>query len=191
MIERNLKSSSAHEEQWLKSYYFVRAAFSAIWVALAFSIGKQTSAGLAVLLVIYPAWDALANFVDMSRSGGAGQNRTQAINIAISAVTTVAVLMALSSGTIPVLVIFGVWAILSGLLQLATAIRRWKDLGAQWAMILSGAQSALAGAFFIIQSSGSIPPAIFKIAGYAAVGAVYFLISAMWLYVKHARRNAI
>lgn len=80
MIERNLKSSSAHEEQWLKSYYFVRAAFSAIWVALAFSIGKQASAGLAVLLVIYPAWDALANFVDMSRSGGADKNRTQAIN---------------------------------------------------------------------------------------------------------------
>lgn len=191
MIERNLKSSSAHEEQWLKSYYFVRAAFSAIWVALAFSIGQQASAGLAVLLVIYPAWDALANFVDMSRSGGADKNRTQAINIAISAVTTIAVPLALFSGTTPVLVIFGVWAILSGLLQLATAIRRWKDLGAQWAMILSGAQSALAGAFFIIQSSGSMPPAIFKIAGYAAVGAIYFLISAMWLHVKHARRNAI
>ncbi|MFM0034945.1 DUF308 domain-containing protein [Paraburkholderia strydomiana] len=191
MFERHIKSSSASEERWLKSYYSVRAAFSAIWVVLAFSIGKQATAGVAVLLVIYPAWDALANFIDMSRSGGTGKNRTQAINIAVSAVTAVAVVLELSIGAPPILVIFGVWAILSGLLQLATAVRRWKDLGAQWAMILSGAQSALAGAFFIIQSGASTPPAIFKIAGYAAVGAAYFLISAVWLHVKHARLNAI
>ncbi|MFM0727544.1 DUF308 domain-containing protein [Paraburkholderia strydomiana] len=191
MFERHIKSSSASEEAWLKSYYSVRAAFSAIWVVLAFSIGKQATAGVAVLLVIYPAWDALANFIDMSRSGGTGKNRTQAINIAVSAVTAVAVVLELSIGAPPILVIFGVWAILSGLLQLATAVRRWKDLGAQWAMILSGAQSALAGAFFIIQSGASTPPAIFRIAGYAAVGAAYFLISAVWLHVKHARLNAI
>jgi uncharacterized membrane protein HdeD (DUF308 family) len=191
MFERHIKSSSASEERWLKSYYSVRAAFSAIWVVLAFSIGKQATAGVAVLLVIYAAWDALANFIDMSRSGGTGKNRTQAINIAVSAVTAVAVVLELSIGAPPILVIFGVWAILSGLLQLATAVRRWKDLGAQWAMILSGAQSALAGAFFIIQSGASTPPAIFKIAGYAAVGAAYFLISAVWLHVKHARLNAI
>ncbi|EIF32977.1 hypothetical protein BCh11DRAFT_00732 [Burkholderia sp. Ch1-1] len=191
MATLNIESSSAREAQWLKSYYSVRAAFSAAWVVLAFLIGKHATAGVAVLLVIYPAWDALANFIDMSRSGGTGKNRTQAINIAVSAITAVAVLLALSVGAPPVLEIFGVWAILSGLLQLATAVRRWKDLGAQLAMILSGAQSALAGAFFISQSGGSMPPAIFKIAGYAAVGAAYFLISAVWLQVKHARRNAI
>jgi uncharacterized membrane protein HdeD (DUF308 family) len=160
-------------------------------VVLAFFIGTHATAGVAVLLVIYPAWDAFANFIDMSRSGGAGKNRTQAVNIAVSAVTTVAVFLAVSVGAPPALEIFGVWAILSGLLQLATAIRRWKDLGAQWAMILSGAQSALAGAFFISQTGGSMPPAILKIAGYATVGAAYFLISAVWLHVKHSRRNAI
>lgn len=191
MFERHIKSSSVREEQWLKSYYSVRAIFSVIWVALAFAIGRQATAGVGALLVIYPAWDALANFIDMSRSGGTGKNRTQAFNIVVSAVTTVAVLLELSIGTLPILVIFGVWAIVSGLLQLATAVRRWKDLGAQWAMILSGAQSALAGIFFILQSGASMPPAIFRIAGYAAVGAVYFLISAVWLHVKHARLNAI
>ncbi|MFL9934168.1 DUF308 domain-containing protein [Paraburkholderia sp. RL18-103-BIB-C] len=191
MFERHIKSSRAREERWLKSYYFVRTIFSAIWVALAFAIGKQAAAGVAALLVIYPAWDALANFIDMSRSGRTGKNRTQAINIVVSAATTVAVLLELSIGAPPILVIFGVWAIVSGLLQLATAVRRWSDLGAQWAMILSGAQSALAGIFFILQSGASMPPAIFKIAGYAAVGAVYFLISAVWLHVKHARLNAI
>ena len=134
------------------------------WVALAFAVGRQSAAGAAVLLVVYPAWDALANFVDLSRSGGMAANRTQAVNVAISAVTTLAVFPALNAGLPSVLTVFGVWAILSGALQLGTAVRRWKLAGAQWVMILSGAQSALAGLFFIVQSHAPMPPAIVKIA---------------------------
>ncbi|NIF72833.1 DUF308 domain-containing protein [Burkholderia sp. Ap-962] len=191
MSQPRLDASSAQQEHWLKRYYFSRALFSVIWVALAFAVGRQSPAAAAVLLVIYPAWDALANFVDLSRSGGGmSGNPTQASNVAISALTTVAVLLALGSGLSAVLTVFGVWAILSGLLQLGTAIRRWRRFGAQWAMVLSGAQSALAGTFFIVQSEITVPPPIVKIAGYAAVGAVYFLISAVWLQVKQARRGA-
>jgi len=109
MATLNIESSSAREAQWLRSYYFVRAAFSAVWVVLAFFIGTHATAGVAVLLVIYPAWDAFANFIDMSRSGGAGKNRTQAVNIAVSAVTTVAVFLAVSVGAPPALeiLVFG------------------------------------------------------------------------------------
>jgi uncharacterized membrane protein HdeD (DUF308 family) len=88
-----------------------------------------------------------------------------------------------------VLDVFGAWAILSGLLQLGTAVRRWKQFGAQWAMVLSGAQSALAGAFFIVQASAPMPPAVVKVAGYAAVGAFYFLVSAVWLSIAQMRRK--
>ncbi|NIF89116.1 MULTISPECIES: DUF308 domain-containing protein [unclassified Burkholderia] len=191
MSQPRLDASSTQQEHWLKRYYFSRALFSVIWVALAFAVGRQSPAAAAVLLVIYPAWDALANFVDLSRSGGGmSGNPTQASNVAISALTTLAVLLALGSGLSAVLTVFGVWAILSGLLQLGTAIRRWRRFGAQWAMVLSGAQSALAGTFFIVQSEITVPPPIVKIAGYAAVGAVYFLISAVWLQVKQARRGA-
>jgi len=55
-------------------------------------------------------------------------------------------------------------------------------------MVLSGAQSALAGGLFIAQSRGATPPSIANIAGYAGVGALYFLISGIWLVVAHARR---
>ena len=151
---------------------------------------KNLAAGAAILLIVYPAWDALANFVDLARSGGAATNRTQAVNVAISAATTLAVFAALNAGMHAVLTVFGIWAILSGLLQLGTALRRWKQVGAQWAMVLSGAQSALAGVLFIAQSHASMPPAIVKIAGYAAVGAAYFLISALWLQLRRARRSA-
>lgn len=189
MTDRYPEFHALADEHWLKRYYFSRAVFSLIWVALAFSVGRQSAAGAAVLLVVYPAWDAVANFVDLSRSGGMAANRTQAVNVAISAVTTLAVFPALNAGLPAVLAVFGVWAILSGALQLGTAVRRWKQAGAQWVMVLSGAQSALAGLFFILQSHAPMPPAIVKIAGYAGVGALYFLISAIWLQVRGMRRR--
>lgn len=188
MNDRHVDSAHARETRWLTQYYFVRTAFSAVWVALAFGIGRHSAGGAAALLVVYPAWDALANYVDMARSGGAAANRTQAINFVISVLTTLAAVVALRAGAHWVLDVFGAWAILAGLMQLGTALRRWKDFGAQWAMILSGAQSALAGTFFIVQSSAPTP-AIEKIAGYAAVGAVYFLISALWLVIGQWRRK--
>ncbi|SEB15392.1 hypothetical protein [Paraburkholderia sartisoli] len=191
MVDRHEDIARAQEERWLKHYYFVRTAFSAVWVALAFSVGQHSPASMAALLIVYPAWDALANYIDMSRSGGMAENRTQAINVLISIITTVAVIVTLRVNMNWVLGVFGVWAILSGLLQLGTAVRRWKRFGAQWAMIPSGGQSALAGAFFIVQAGASMSPAIDKVAGYAAVGAVYFLVSALWLSAGQLRRKVV
>ena len=182
-------SVQATQERWLKSYYFTRAAFSAAWVTAAFILGAQPAIS-AILLVAYPAWDAAANYADASRTGGLARNRPQAINVLVSVTTTVAVIIALQMGMSAVLGVFGVWAILSGLLQLATGIGRWKS-GAQWAMILSGAQSALAGGFFILQSTTPAVPSITTIAGYAALGALYFLISAVWLSVKTRRARSV
>ncbi|MBY4693179.1 DUF308 domain-containing protein [Burkholderia latens] len=189
MVDRYPEFSRPGEEQWLKRYYFSRAIFSAICVVLAFSVGRQSAAAAAILLVVYPAWDAVANFVDGQRSGGMASNRTQTVNVAISAITTVAVVPALNAGMGAVLAVFGAWAIVSGVLQLGTAVRRWKHFGAQWVMILSGAQSALAGLFFLAQRHAAAPQPIGRIAGYAAVGAIYFLISAIWLQVRQTRRK--
>lgn len=177
-------------EQWLKQYYFLRVAFSVAWVVAAFAIAPSSPAIAGALLVLYPAWDAAANFLDALRSGGLHQNRTQALNVLASLATTIAVIVALQTNMNRVLGIFGAWAILSGLLQLGTAIRRWKSFGAQWAMVLSGAQSALAGGFFIFQATTPAVPSIANVAGYVAVGALYFLVSALWLTVSDWRRGA-
>lgn len=177
-------------EQWLKQYYFLRAAFSVAWVVAAFAVAPPSAAIGGALLVLYPAWDAAANFVDALRSGGLTQNRTQVLNVVVSLATTIAVLLALQTSMNWVLGVFGTWAILSGLLQLGTAIRRWKSFGAQWAMVLSGGQSALAGGFFIFQASTPAVPSITNVAGYAGVGAIYFLVSAVWLTVSDWRRRA-
>jgi uncharacterized membrane protein HdeD (DUF308 family) len=168
---------------WLRTLYFTRAAFSLIWVALAFTVAKTSVPIASLLLVLYPAWDALANAADARRSGGMAANPPQVINAVVSAVTTVAMAIAVGRGMSAVFVVFGVWAVLSGLLQLGTAVRRWKRFGAQWAMGLSGTQSALAGVFFVKQASGAAPM-LQDLAGYAAVGALYFLISATVLLYR-------
>jgi uncharacterized membrane protein HdeD (DUF308 family) len=122
---------------------------------------------------------------------GLRRNRTQAFNTVVSSLTTVAVALGLAASRNAALAVFGVWAALSGLLQLATALRRWRRAGAQWLMILSGAQSAAAGAMFPRQASASELPGVTDIAPYAAFGAFYFLVSAAWLLVSAARRRRL
>lgn len=180
--------TTTNQEQWLKRYYFLRAAVSVVWLSIAFAIGTKNTGVATILLIVYPAWDALANWLDAANSGGLARNPTQKLNLIVSAITTLAVAVVAKSGIAAVIAVIGAWAIVSGLLQLSTAIRRWKTHGAQWAMVLSGAQSALAGGLFIAQSQGATPPTIANIAGYAGVGALYFLISGIWLVVSHLRR---
>ncbi len=173
--------------RWLSSYYFLRAGVSVGWVAAALTVGRAAPPAAAALLVAYPAWDAAANLIDARRSGGLAANPSQSLNAAVSGIVAVAVALALGWSLHAVLAVFGVWAILSGLLQLVTGLRRWKA-GAQWAMVLSGAQSTLAGGFFVKLAAGAASPGITDIAPYAAFGAFYFLVSAVWLRLAMMRK---
>lgn len=179
----------AANDGWLKRYYFLRAAFSITWILAVLAIAPSSAAASAVLLVAYPAWDAIANFIDSRRSGGMAVNRTQSLNVLVSIAVAVA-LAAAWPDMHGVLRVFGAWAILSGLLQLGTALRRWKNYGAQWAMALSGAQSALAGAFFIYQAQMPAVPSVASLVGYAGFGAFYFLASALSLSAIGWRRKS-
>lgn len=183
--------TSTQTDRWLRSYYLVRAVVSLLWVAAALTIAPKSALVAGALLLIYPAWDAAANAIDARQNGGLRANPTQAFNTVVSCLTTVAVAIGLAMSMNVVLGVFGVWATLSGLLQLATGVRRWKHVGAQWAMILSGAQSAVVGAMFLGEAVGSATPSAADIAPYAAFGAFYFLVSAVWLTVSTARRRGV
>ncbi|MFS8045143.1 DUF308 domain-containing protein [Rhizobium sp. BR 314] len=182
-----MSNNALSQSNWLRTYYFVRALFSITWIAAAILFRGQLGA-TAFLLVIYPAWDALANLVDARANGGLKANSSQALNVIVSTITTLAVIVAVSNSTYAVLAVFGIWAIFSGLLQLYTGVRRWRHYGAQWVMILSGAQSALAGGFMISRSLGTAAPTILDITPYVGFGAFYFLLSAIWLFVAAYRR---
>lgn len=178
----NTKQSAAT----VRTYYFLRAAVAAAWVAAAFTLGRASPLAAAALLIAYPAWDALANIIDLTRNGGAARNRPQAFNAVVSGITAITVAAVIGNMN-AVLGVFGGWAILAGLLQLLAGVQRWRAVGAQWAMVLSGAQSALAGSFFISRALGTAVPSIADIAPYAGFGAFYFAVSACWLLFRRGK----
>jgi uncharacterized membrane protein HdeD (DUF308 family) len=173
---------------WLRNYYAVRFAVAAVWVAGAFTLARGMPHLAIVMLVAYPLWDALANFIDARSNGGLMKNRTQAINVGVSTLAAIGVAAGAGQGMNAMLGVFGAWALLSGLMQLATGVRRWKRYGAQWAMILSGAQSVLAGVFMVKMATGAqVADTLIRVAPYAGFGAFYFLVSAIWLTARGAK----
>ena len=183
--------SASNADAWLKHYYFTRFVVSALWAIAALTIARNNFDLAAIMLVAYPLWDALANYLDAQRSGGLIANKSQMINFTISIITALAVTIALTQSMNNVLFVFGTWAVVAGLLQVATGVRRWKSADAQWAMILSGAQSALAGSFFIYRAGILTNIGIGDVAGYAAFGAFYFLVSVVWLVITDFRRSSV
>lgn len=180
-------SKSGAGQAWLRNYYAVRFAVAAAWVAAAFTLAKGMPHLAVAMLIAYPLWDALANLADARSNGGFAANRTQAVNVGVSTLAAVGVAAGARLGMSAMLAVFGAWALLSGLMQLATGVRRWKAYGAQWAMILSGAQSTLAGLFMVkMATGGHVIDTLTRVAPYAGFGAFYFLISAIWLTAKSA-----
>jgi uncharacterized membrane protein HdeD (DUF308 family) len=175
-------------DRWLTRYYTGRALFSVAWVALAFAVGRTASPIAVALIIAYPLWDGLANYLDAHRNGGLRANPTQLLNTVVSAAVTLAVTLAVPQGFHAVVAVIGVWATLAGLLQLATAVRRWRNADAQWPMILSGAQSGLAGVFMVKRAgNASLTLGVADVAPYAAFGALYFAIAAVVLVVRRGR----
>ncbi|GAB3793748.1 DUF308 domain-containing protein [Spirosoma humi] len=164
----------------LRKLYFTRAAFSIVWVVLVATLAKTSVTIATILFIIYPAWDALATIFDIRANPPAANKTPQYVNIAISMITTVAVIIALQRGIPEALIVFGGWALLTGLIQLILGLRRRKQLGAQWPMIISGGQSMLAGVSFVIMAHAP-NQGITTLAGYAAFGAFYFLLTAFRL----------
>lgn len=160
--------------------YFLRAAFSILWVILVSVFGKTNGPVASFLFIIYPAWDVLATWLDIKANPPYISKTPQYVNIVIGILTTIGVALALQKGTPEALIIFGVWAIITGLIQLILGLRRKKQLGGQWPMILSGGQSMLAGGAFIFMAH-SPAIGINSLAGYAAFGSFYFLIAAIRL----------
>ena len=166
----------------LRDFYFLRAGVAFTWVALVLLLSNLSAPPLVTgaLLVLYPAWDALANLLDARRSGGLRANPGQRLNAVVSIATAAVLAVALGvRGNGGGIFVFGIWALLSGAFQLFVGIRRRK-LGGQVFMMISGAQSVLAGVFMTVQALGEAPT-IAGLAPYAAFGGLYFLLSALRL----------
>jgi uncharacterized membrane protein HdeD (DUF308 family) len=163
----------------LRRLYFVRFGFALIWAVALFVTASSIGPVSATLLVIYPLFDVGAAIVDARSSRASRPALALYINIAVSVIAAVGLVFAVTSGIPAVLRVWGVWAVLAGLVQLVVALRR-RTLGGQWAMIASGTISTVAGISFFLQAA--VPHAsLSNMAGYALLGGIFFLVSALRL----------
>ncbi|MFI0900385.1 hypothetical protein [Streptomyces sp. NPDC020983] len=163
----------------LRRLYAARFVFAAAWAALLLASGSGLSAPAKVLLIVYPAFDVAAAVADARSARGTGPVKGLYANMAVSALAAAGLAIATTSGVAAVLRVWAAWAIVSGLVQLLVGVVR-RPMGGQWPMIASGGISVLAGASFLRSAAGD-DPSLTALAGYAALGGVFFLVSALRL----------
>ena len=172
-------NTAAAAGESLRRLYFVRFGFALVWAGLLFATASSLGPVSLALLVLYPLFDAVAAVLD-ARTAKAGKPIAALYaNVAISLLAAAGLAVAGASGIPAVLRVWGAWAVVAGLVQLAVAIPR-RRLGGQWPMIISGAISVLAGGSFIAGASAA-DPALTNAVGYAVPGAIFFLIAAIRL----------
>jgi uncharacterized membrane protein HdeD (DUF308 family) len=163
----------------LRTLYYARFGFAVGWAILAIALARTINPGAVVLLVIYPLFDAAAAVIDFRSSGTTRPKTPLYVNMGLSLLAAIGLAVAAASGIPSVLRVWGAWAITAGIVQLIVAILRYR-LGGQWPMILSGGISVLAGVSFIL-AAGRPDPSLTTIAGYAILGGIFFLSSALRL----------
>jgi uncharacterized membrane protein HdeD (DUF308 family) len=183
-IAANTTASSADA---LRKLYYVRFAFAAAWAGLFAVTASALTPFSVALLVLYPLFDVAAAVVDFRSSGATRPRGPLYVNMALSLLTAVALAIAVSSGIPDALRVWGAWAIAAGVVQVVVAIRRHR-LGGQRVLVLSGGISVAAGASFILMAAGS-DASLASLAGYATLGGIFFLVSAIRLHRAAATRN--
>lgn|GEM_PF-646767 len=164
----------------LRNLYFVRFGFAVVWAVLLMLTAKTINPGAVALIILYPVFDVAAAIIDYQSSGSTRPKAPLFVNMALSLLTAIGLAVAVGSGIPNVLRVWGAWAITAGLVQLIVAILR-RRLGGQVPMILSGGISVLAGIAFIVMAGGP-GAALTGVGGYAILGGVFFLISAVRLH---------
>lgn len=177
----------------LRNLYLVRTLVQLVWAAAIARTHSTRPVLAGALLVAYPLWDAACSLFDLyrSRQANVAEGRSMKIaNIGIGLCVAAGIAATVFSHAQNAVILFGVWAITAGLLQLSVGISNRKRYGGQWAMILSGAQSSLAGGAFILGGiSGKFH--VKDLGGYAVFGAIYFLLAAILLTRKLVRGSGM
>lgn len=167
----------------LRSLYFTRTAVQLVWAAAVIAVAAKNPTAGANLLILYPLWDVACTLYDLKTSTEPTSATPLYVNAVVGTLTAIGIGLTGYAHPSYAVAVFGGWALLAGLLQLAVGILRRRRIGGQWAMILSGVQSTAAGIAFALGGlSGKFQ--IKDLGGYAVFGAIYFLISGILLSRK-------
>lgn len=166
----------------LRNLYLTRTAVQLVWAVATIAIAPRNPALGAALLVLYPLWDVACTLYDLKTSRDAS-SATLYVNAAVGTLAAIGIGLTGYGHPQYAVAIFGGWALVAGLLQFAVGLFRRQRMGGQWAMILSGLQSTVAGVAFVL---GGLKDKFHPkdLGGYAIFGAVYFLIGGVLLHRK-------
>ena len=187
-----METISLDSTRSLRNLYFVRTAFQVVWAVTVITTAITQPLIAAVLFFLYPLWDVACTVYDLNTSSRSGSARTsQIINALLGVGAAIGIGLTVFRQPIYPVAVFGVWAFGAGLLQLVLGLIRRKQLGGgQWAMILSGAQSMLAGVAYFL--GGLYDKRHIKdVGGYAVFGAIYFLIGGILLTRKLSKLSMV
>jgi hypothetical protein len=183
----NTEQPQAHS---LRNLYFTRTAVQLLWAGGIIATAASDPALAAGLLILYPLWDVACTVYDLRSSIISGPPTAQYINLVLGSLAAIGIALTAFKSPQHAVVTFGAWAFAAGLAQLAVGISRKKQLGGQWAMILSGIQSAAAGVAFILGGLHD-KTHIKDLGGYAVFGGVYFLIAGFLIHRKVSRNSTV
>ncbi|GAB2480475.1 DUF308 domain-containing protein [Nocardiopsis aegyptia] len=174
--------------QALRRLYLLRFAFAVVWSGLLFTTSTMAGPILTIVLIVYPLFDAGAVLWQLRAERDSQRSKaTEWVNVVVSVLVAIALGVASTVSIAAALAVWGAWAIGSGVPQLITAVRNRRS-GGQVPQMLSGGISVLAGGAFLSQGLQGAAD-IVGVAGYATIGGLFFLISAIRLSIvmrKHA-----
>jgi hypothetical protein len=172
----------------LRNLYITRTVVQLLWAGLVLVNAVSHPELAAGLLILYPLWDVACTVYDVRASTRSlsGPPTAQYVNVALGILAAIGIAATVFKSPQQAVVAFGAWASAAGLAQLAVGLSRRKQMGGQWAMILSGLQSTAAGAAFILGGLHG-KTHIKDLGGYAIFGGVYFLVAGFLLQRKLSR----
>ena len=179
----NNASNEQLQAHALRNLYFTRTVVQLLWAGIVIATAASNHALAASLLILYPLWDVACTVYDLTSSARSpsGPPTAQYINAILGILAAIGIALTAFKSPQQAVAVFGVWAFVAGLAQLAVGISRRRQLGGQWAMILSGVQSAAAGLFFALGGLHGTKH-IENLGGYAVFGGVYFLIAGLLMH---------
>lgn len=140
---------------------------------------------LVVLLAFFAAY-AIINGAAAVFSAFASRNTDnrwwwQLIEGAVSILAGVLVLLWPDIAAVTLLLVIGIWAVLTGILQIVTAIRLRREINNEWLLGLSGVVSILFGAYLIFFPGAGALALAWLIGLYAIMFGVFFVALAFRL----------
>jgi hypothetical protein len=181
----SLAIQNAPLQTHLRNLYFTRTFVQLTWAAIVLTTAVAHPQLAAGLLIVYPLWDVACTVYDLRSSTRsiATPPAAQYVNAVLGLLAAIGISLTVFRSPQQAVEVFGAWAVAAGLAQLAVGIARRKQMGGQWAMILSGLQSTGAGLAFILGALHGTKH-IKDLGAYAILGGVYFLIAGYLLHRK-------